>query len=148
MRGEGLGSWADFPWSRRASGNKRLPHGAAPALKKAACGKTSTPAIRVTRAGRRFRPALAGVRFRRRSGRVGTEQLGRAANDLVVRNVLQALRQTPPVSERVHDLPMALTPERVLQWRVHLSPFGQRSVPELVDRIDRDREGAVCAPER
>jgi hypothetical protein len=38
-------------------------------------------------------------------GRGGTEQLCRAAHNLVVRNLLNALRQTPSVTEGIDDLP-------------------------------------------
>jgi hypothetical protein len=39
------------------------------------------------------------------------------------------LGKTPSMSERIDDLPVALAPEPVLQGRVHLSAFGQRSLP-------------------
>ena len=43
------------------------------------------------------------------------EQRGRAAHDLVLRDILKVLGQTPPVAERIDDLPVAFTPESVLQ---------------------------------
>jgi hypothetical protein len=43
--------------------------------------------------------ALAGTGLGR-----SVEQLGRAANDLVMRDIFEVLGQTPPVSERVDDL--------------------------------------------
>jgi hypothetical protein len=52
------------------------------------------------------------------------------------------------VSGRIDDLAVALAPERVLKGRVHLSPFGQRPLPQFVDRVGRDRERAVRSTDR
>jgi hypothetical protein len=76
------------------------------------------------------------------------EQLGRAAHDLVLWDILEVLGQTPPVSERIDDLPVAFAPETVLEGRVHLSAFGQRSLPQFVDHVGRDRERPVRSAER
>ena len=43
------------------------------------------------------------------------KELGRTAHDLFLWDVLKMLGETPPVTERVDDLPVAFAPERVVQ---------------------------------
>jgi hypothetical protein len=65
---------------------------------------------------------LALIDWERRLAR-STEQLGRAAHDLVMWYVLKALGEAPAVSKRIDDLPVAFAPESVLQGGMHLRAF-------------------------
>jgi hypothetical protein len=64
--------------------------------------------------------ALAGTGLGR-----SVEQLGRAANDLVMRDIFEVLGQTPPVSERVDDL--TVTKIQSPRTKASLRPSGDQA---------------------
>jgi hypothetical protein len=43
------------------------------------------------------------------------EQFSRAAHNLLMGYILEVLGEAPPMSERIDDLPVAFTPEPVLE---------------------------------
>src|SRR3954447_19915710 len=76
------------------------------------------------------------------------ECLSGRADDLVVRDVANALRQAPAVAEGVDDLAVALAPEYVLEWGVNIGAGVERALPERVDVFGREVQSDRCAADR
>src|SRR3954451_12628620 len=76
------------------------------------------------------------------------ECLSGRADDLVVRDVANALRPPPAVAEGEDDLAVALAPECVLEWGVNIGAGVEGALPQHDDVFGREGHIDRCAAVR
>jgi hypothetical protein len=92
---------------------------------------------------RRFKQSS---QFRQASCVVVPEHACGGTDHLLVGHVTNVLAEPPTVTERVDDLPVALTPEHVAKRLVDLCAAVDGALPQAVDVVGRDVQRTVGPP--